>query len=160
MRAALEHADATYRKLKEKGTTTKQLFEGGWKVDDIQQLRKQNQQLIVNVRALIEEIENGSSSCHTSQSLSSMKENLCNFSRNLYRQKRQVATHVFVLMISSERRERKPYALPLQLLPYHSINEQTIRRIVCNILKLMKARGMNVVGETYIQNSVLLCVHV
>ena len=39
--------------------------------------------------------------------------------RNLYKKKRKAATHILVLMVSSERRIIKPYAMPVQFIPYH-----------------------------------------
>ena len=50
-------------------------------------------------------------------------------------------------MISSEQRNVKPYALPVQCLPYHSINQVVMRQLLSNLVKEMKSRGMNVVGK-------------
>ncbi len=46
---------------------------------------------------------------------------------DMYRQKRTPASHVFVLMISSEQRRVKPYAIPIQCLPYTSMDHTTMR---------------------------------
>jgi len=43
----------------------------------------------------------------------------------LSRQKRTAATHLFVVMISPEGRQRKPYALPIQCVPYTGTHRRT-----------------------------------
>ena len=40
--------------------------------------------------------------------------------RGLYKFERTPASHVFVFMVSSALRDRKPYALPIQCIPYAS----------------------------------------
>ena len=80
------------------------------------------------------------------QSLSVIEDQLTSFVRSLYRHKRQAASNVYVVMISSELRQVKPYALPIQLLPYKSIDESTMRQLICEIVKVMTSKGMKVVG--------------
>lgn len=57
------------------------------------------------------------------------------------------ATHIFVMMISNEQHDAKPYAYPVQCLPYHSLTCQQMREMVCNLVKEMTSRGMKVVGK-------------
>ncbi len=77
--------------------------------------------------------------------LSSLRPRLRSFLRDMYRHGTP-ASHVFVLMISSEQRRVKPYAIPIQCLPYTSMDNTTMRRIVCNALQLMLDRGMKIAG--------------
>lgn len=65
----------------------------------------------------------------------------------LYRLKRTAATHVLAVMISPDDCKRKPYALPVQCIPYTSLNEQQIRSIVTGLAKTMKQKRMDVVGR-------------
>ena len=58
---------------------------------------------------------------NVARQLSDIRETVTSLVQDLTRQKRIPATHIFVLMISSELRDIKPYALPVQCLPYHSI---------------------------------------
>ena len=51
--------------------------------------------------------------------------------------RRKAATHIFVIMISSELRNRKPYALPVQCIPYAGLNEESMRRLI-NELGVLK----------------------
>ena len=47
--------------------------------------------------------------------------------KNLFRNKRITATHVFVLMVSDEHRKIKPYALPAKLVPCRTLRDQFVR---------------------------------
>ena len=81
------------------------------------------------------------------RSLQNMREEFSDYLRNLYVKKRQpAATHVMVFMVSEERRLRKPYALPVQYVPYHSLKDQYIRDLSQNIKREMTNLGMKVVG--------------
>lgn len=54
------------------------------------------------------------------------------------------------MMISNEQCRVKPYALPIQLLPYTSIDVATMRSLISEILRVMTAQGMKVVGMYYL----------
>ena len=47
---------------------------------------------------------------------------------------------------SAELRNRKPYAIPVQCLPYASLREQDMRRMVNNLIEEMVKLGMNIAG--------------
>lgn len=49
--------------------------------------------------------------------LSDIRERLIKIVKGVFRYRRSMATHMFIVMISSESRNRKPYALPIQCLP-------------------------------------------
>lgn len=143
---ALEAANAAYsEKLQLGDTHSKVLSDLAWKVDELQTLVKVDQKLHVEVNTL-----SGKGKHTTALQLSSLRKQLKSFISDVYRQKRIPASHIFVLMISCEERNVKPYAIPIQCIPYSSINESTLRRIVCNVLRLMKSRGMAVAGMTYV----------
>ena len=80
--------------------------------------------------------------------LSKICQSLTAFIRSLYRHKRTPAIKVYVLMINNETRQAKPYALPIQLLPYASLNTNTMQRLLQDIVQSMTVRGMNVVGKS------------
>ena len=62
--------------------------------------------------------------------------------------RRKPATHIFVLMISTELRNQKPYALPVQCVPYAGLKEVDIRMLINKLVTEMVALGMKVVGLT------------
>ena len=87
--------------------------------------------------------------------LSSLKVDLTDYVKRLSKFQRTPATHVFVVMVSSELRNRKPYALPVQCLPYCGMNEKDIRRIISNLIREMVKLGMSVRGK---YNVIVHCV--
>lgn len=79
-------------------------------------------------------------------SLASLKVDLMKYLRNLYKKKRKCATHVLVTMISDEKRNVKPYALPIRHIPYHSIRDQYVRDINQELKEEMVRLGLNLAG--------------
>lgn len=62
--------------------------------------------------------------------------------------KRQpAATHVLIIMVSEERRNRKPYSLPVQYVPYHTIRDQYIGDLYKRVKLKMTELGMTTVGK-------------
>ena len=59
------------------------------------------------------------------------------------------ATHIFVLTLNSEQHNKKPYAVPIQCVPYAGLKEVVIRNLVSALCKEMSHHGMKVSG-TYI----------
>ena len=78
--------------------------------------------------------------------LGTIRQMLVKSIRMVTRFQRVPATHLFVIMISCELREHKPYALPIQCLPCQALKESDIRGIVNGVLREMIARNMNVRG--------------
>ncbi|OWF38671.1 hypothetical protein KP79_PYT23083 [Mizuhopecten yessoensis] len=66
--------------------------------------------------------------------------------KNLFKKKRTAATHILVIAISDEQRNIKPYALPIQYLPYKSLRDQYVRDITEPIKIALTLTGINVVG--------------
>lgn len=66
--------------------------------------------------------------------------------RNLFKKMRTAATHVLVLMLSDERRQKKPYALPVRYIPYRSLRDQFVRDFTKDVKQHMTQRGMTIVG--------------
>ena len=52
-------------------------------------------------------------------------------------------------MISDELRKKKPYAVPVQFVPYKSIGDSQLRDLEVKLEKAMKNAGMTVVGEQF-----------
>ena len=50
-------------------------------------------------------------------------------------------------MVSEERRNKKPYALPVQYVPYHSIRDHFIRDLSKNVKLEMTKLGMKAAGK-------------
>lgn len=82
-----------------------------------------------------------------SQIHNGLKEDLREYLKGLFNKKREpAATHVLVIMVSDEERKSKPYAMPVQYVPYHSLKDADIVRLTKDLKKKMTDMGMNVVG--------------
>ena len=69
--------------------------------------------------------------------------------RNLFIKKRQpAATHALLFLVSDERRNRKPYALPVQFVPYRSIKDQYVRDLTDSIKTEMMQMNLKPVGKS------------
>jgi len=68
--------------------------------------------------------------------------------RNLFVKKRQPgATHVLLFLISDERRNKKPFAMPVQYVPYKSIRDQYLRDMTDKIKQEMVKMDLKPVGK-------------
>lgn len=147
----LSSADTQYHeKLKSSENSTRELFTFGWKVEELTQLVDRLQTTITTVSSVIDMVADPTIDLvdvNVARQLSDIRETVTSLVQDLTRQKRIPATHIFVLMISSELRDIKPYALPVQCLPYHSITQQQLRQLVSKLVKEMTSRGMKVAGK-------------
>ena len=81
-------------------------------------------------------------------SLQNVSKELADYFCNLFVKKRQpAATRVLIIMVSEERRNGKPYSLPVQYVPYHTIRDQYIRDLSKSVKLKMTELGMTAVGK-------------
>ncbi|CAC5378339.1 unnamed protein product [Mytilus coruscus] len=78
--------------------------------------------------------------------LKSIKNDFFTYLKNLFKKKRTAASHVLVIAILDERRNKKPYPLPIHYIPYKSLRDQQVRDLTIPIKKAMTEAGMKVVG--------------
>ena len=78
----------------------------------------------------------------------------------LYRHRRTAATHVLAVLISPEGRDRKPYAIPVQLIPYTGLPQAKIRDVISNVVKEMSIRGMNISGMCNLHTCKSYCMNI
>lgn len=69
--------------------------------------------------------------------------------RNLFKKKRSCATHILVFMVADEQRNTKPYAIPIQYVPYKGIRDQEVRDLTKAIKEQMTNAHLKVVGRFY-----------
>ena len=74
--------------------------------------------------------------------------------QGLYHFRQQPATHCFVRMINSALHNKKPYAVPIQCVPYATMKESDMKRLVRNIVKEMTTKSMKVA-----YNLSFMCMH-
>lgn len=91
-------------------------------------------------------------------SLQNMSKEIIDYLHNLFVKKRQPpATHILIIMVSEERRNKKPYALPVQYVPYHIIRDQYLRDLSNSVKSEMTKLGMKTVGKYF--KSHIICKH-
>ena len=78
--------------------------------------------------------------------LSSFRKHLLAFEKAVTRHKCVAATHIFVVMISTEDRRKKTYALPIQCIPCQGLKNRQARDFCNKVVKEMEDRNMFVAG--------------
>lgn len=138
-------------KLKNPKMSDKSMFEAAWKVEELERVciecRSLRTELTVVLDAL-RESESTFQQLNIPRRLTAIRQRLSAIVKALYRWKRTAASHVFVFMISSELRNKKPYALPVQCVPCVSLKESDIRQLTNKLIAEMVKRKMEVVGTT------------
>ena len=141
------------------------MFSLAW---DLQELKKTHDEC----RKLISELSNLSLSVskpeydivksNVPSKLSSFRETLQKILKAIFWYKRKPATHAFVFMIASDRRDMKPYALPVQCIPCAGLTSKEIRRLTNELIGEMVKRGMRISGtcSVHIHVYVHVPVHV
>jgi len=79
--------------------------------------------------------------------LTDIRKKLRSFIKGITRHQRTAATHILVFMISQETRRTKPYAIPVQCVPYKGLSDLKVRELSNRIIEEMTKRKMKVAGE-------------
>ncbi|XP_020616842.1 uncharacterized protein LOC110054822 [Orbicella faveolata] len=80
-----------------------------------------------------------------SSSLSGLRRDVQGYIKDVFSKRREAATHVMVFMIADERRDLKPYAIPVRALPFKSIKDAKLRELRDELKATMGNLGMVVV---------------
>ena len=126
-----------------------------WQVQELEELIKCMRKILVEVNVIMEKICDQHAdlvSENVARSLGNVREELLEAIKKLSKHQRTAATHVFVFMLSTESRSRKPYSLPVQCLPIRGLRDRTVRDLLNKIILCMKERNMNVAGMCIISN--------
>ena len=152
-----EKAQEEYDSLLERSTTDKKLLEAAWDLEEYRHLYNEAQKIVQQLSVIANIVKqanlphgslvNAISSENIPRQLSDLRPRLRQFFKDLYRKKRTPATHIMVFMISESRWVKKPYAIPVQCLPYASISDNKLRLLTDKIKLEMNRRGMKAVGK-------------
>ena len=69
--------------------------------------------------------------------------------------RRTAATHILVIMISTEACSKKPYALPVQCISYTSLKDNELRGILNVVIKQMVDSEWRLQGNALMENGTL-----
>ena len=125
-----------------------------WDIEELKRLNEKGRKLRTEMLTALDVLHKPKSiqrEHNLRRKLDFIRTGMRDFIQGMYRYKRTPATHMFVFMIRSSLRDRKPYAIPIQCLPYASLKESDMRRLVNNIITEMVNLGMTVAGT---------CMHV
>ena len=78
------------------------------------------------------------------------RNDMCDYLKDLYAKKRTAASHLLAFMISDERRNSKPYAIPVRFLPYQSISDAKLMALENELEDKIKSAQMVPVSEAEI----------
>lgn len=136
------------QKLKSSKQNEKEMMTLAWKVKELSELNESGRDLFSSINALLTKVDRQNSLTEENipSQLKVTRQKLVNFIKGVTRHQRTAATHVLVFMISTEDRRRKPYALPVQCIPYKSIGDAAVRELANKIISEMVKRKMNVAG--------------
>ena len=130
-----------------------------WDIDTLRRLNEKGRALNTDRAALLDSMqlsEADQAKKNIPRKLSSIRERLLEVIQGVFRFKHVAASHIFVMMISSELRNKKSYAVPIQCLPYAGLKETNMRSMVRLVVKEMVKQGMKVAGKyVYIQRTFL-----
>ena len=138
------------QKLLSGNTSERVLLELLWDVDALKKLEDKARALETDFSVcldLLDLTEDQQVKENLPQKLSVLRTRLQDVIKGVFRWRRSPATHMFVLMISSELRNKKPYAVPVQCIPYAGMRESDIRQLINLLIKEMVGIGMKVAGK-------------
>ena len=146
MKANNEYQD----KLKDGHCTEQTMFSFSWDVEELKSLNSEGHSIHCELLACGEQCTHLLFGEHNvARKLTSIREWLLAFNRWIVHFRRSPASHVFVFMLNSDLRDRKPYALPVQCLPYAGLKKVDMRRLITDLCRTMVSFGMNVSGMYY-----------
>ena len=138
-----EQTSKEYNDVVEKGHAREnKLMELAWSVAGFQELLKKAMDMVVKLNNLLNDFTNDAL-----QICVKMRPDLLKYLKDLYSKKRSPADHLLAFMIADEKRDRKPYAIPVQFVPYKSLTDSILRDLELKVEEAMKSENMMVVGK-------------
>lgn len=120
-----------------------------WDIKELESIVETSRKLYVDLQTVGDELAKSSANPgqNIAKKLTGIKGTTISLVKNISRHKRTAATHALVIMISPEERNHKPYAIPVQCLPYSSLTDKNVRHLMNLVIKEMVQRGMKVAGK-------------
>ena len=108
-------------------TPPKTLFALGWKVEGLSSLLQSCKHLLVEVATLTDKCSSHHDVTVSENIFTELRSRLTTFIKSVSRLEQTPAANLYVLMISSEQRNTKLYAVPIQCIPYSSLQVCIVR---------------------------------
>lgn len=142
-----EASDHFEKKSRQANCPEATLKEANWEVIEFQILLQQSQELHHDLEDALASIADANRAEYVLPEIHDLASKSFIYLRNLFKKKRIAATHVLVLMLSDEKRSRKPYALPVRFVPCRTLKDQFIRDLTKDLKEEMTKRNLCVTGE-------------
>ncbi len=145
----LTEARSIYKEKFAKNVPNKTLKELNWNIVEYNTLLQQAQQLkqvVTNTLVLVTSNETEEKKNARTAAVKKVGSKIKSYLSDVYKKKRTAASHVLVTMLSEEKREKKPYALPVRYISYDSLKDQQLRELNIELKKKMVDRGLKLVG--------------
>ena len=153
--AGAQVANAAYNKALQGGKASEsKLMELAWSTVGFEELVKKVRSFQLELKDVGQEGGGG-----VGLNLFELKSSLLRYLKDLFSKKRIAATHLLVFMIADERRNRKPYAIPVRFLPYKSLTDAKLRDLEVQLEEAMRRNGLTVVGMCLYKQFVRLTYH-
>ena len=141
--------DMYSEKLQSDKYKDKDLITLSWKIKELSELNEIGRKLHAEITMLSKRIEENQCSWQQEnipKRLKDIRKNMISFIKGVTRHQRTAATHILVFMVSNESRRKKPYAIPVQCLPYKSLSDFKVCELANQIIREMTNRKMKVAG--------------
>ncbi|XP_072046198.1 uncharacterized protein [Amphiura filiformis] len=109
-----------------------------WELQGWRDLEEKNKELRKSMAAAYDE--------GNREAVSNLQLELRKYMKGIFTKRRTMATHLLIFMISDELRNRKPYAVPVRVMPVASVKDLTIRALQVELKTVMEELNMKVVG--------------
>ena len=129
-------------KQKQLNASEDSLFALAWTREGFKTLTAMNKEFKSTACSLQSRLLGGTISGNVQKDVGCFRNSLLKYVQSFYSKKREAASHMMVF--ADEKRNLKPYAMPVQFLPYHSIADAKIRDLVGDLRKCMVNLGMTV----------------
>ena len=141
--AGAQVANEAYNKALQGGKTSEsKLMELAWSSVGFEELVKK----VRGFQLELKDVGQEGGGAASGVDLFELKSKMLSYLKDLFSKKRIAATHLLVFMIADERRNRKPYAIPVRFLPYRSLTDAKLRELEVHLEEVMRSTGMTVVG--------------
>ena len=106
------------------------MFGLAWDIHELEELNSNGRKLRVEVATLSDRLKKhamDSERDNVALRLTNIRNEVTKFVKGVTRHQRTAATHCLVVMISTEERNKKPYALPVQCIPYKGLKDSEVK---------------------------------
>lgn len=128
------------------------MFALAWDIKEMENLNSKGRMLLVNIGIIFDKLREPPGNWggyNIPLKITNVRDEATQFVKGVTRCKRTAATHCLVVMIGTEERNKKPYALPVQCMPYKGLKDNEVRKICNQVIQEMYKRNMNVAGNHY-----------